>query len=928
MRVLKGIGKWQAVGGLIASAGLLATVVGSILDLRILVVAGFALFSWAALAIIVTNGRTSNLRTKQIKSALARLEKRDKRPDSNEAAKKSDSPVRLQRAEHGIGPEFEYASRMDSAQSQLETFALRSRSQDIRNAFARRATNGQSRFADLMRQVAVFDVGGGSSVFSETVPTWRPEAMLSLARILVNQQSLRTDVEDAARLFKLVEKQFGTQKLGRTDRFIYLEALGILGADRTLQDALSRFRTKSNFPVQASLLSLNAIGLKDQATTNVWLERLNELIEGHALAPVAMVNPQVPSIDTLRTNIDQATIDGPLVTVIVPTYNGADLIDTALSSLTGQTWRNLEIIVVDDHSDEEQFARLQQACAVDPRIVLKRQSSNLGPYCARNLGLSVARGEFVTIHDDDDWSHAQKIELQVQALLETPAVAANMSQHVRCTPEINFLRINNNPQFTQPNFSSLMVRRSILEQLGGWDAVNRGADAEFRDRLVKFTGQAVPVVGQVPLSFTRTRTGSLTAGELSRGYVDPSRLLYMFAYQAWHERAENSGSFAINNEPSRPFVIPRNMQPGPRNGHLGDYDVVFATDFKFPGGTTALTLTEIRLASSSGLRVGVIQIDSPLNSFSSPIASGLFEVTNVPNVDILGLNDRANVALLVVRHPSVVTFLDGAKSNLVVGSCVLIVNNPPFLRDGSGMVFDLRSCLLNLDSLFNVAAMVLAESKLTRELCVGLVESSRLSEDTWPGVIDVVLSSPALPSESSAILGRHSRDHGLKWPSRIEDFEAAYKSKNGEFSTSILGGADSLIKKFGPSAIAGIKVHPFGSMNVSQFLTGVHFWAYFHDDQLTESFGMAAAEAMAAGKVVFLPAYMEKTFANGAVYCSPDEVSELVSKFSRDSDLYLAQSAKAQAVVEARFSRSALLQRISKFSIAQESGTTPSGSVG
>ena len=98
-----------------------------------------------------------------------------------------------------------------------------------------------------------------------------------------------------------------------------------------------------------------------------------------------------------------------------------------------------------------------------------------------------------------------------------------------------------------------MVKTSVLLALGGWDTVNRGADAEFRDRLAISYGGPIPVVGETPLSFTRTREGSLTSGEMSRGYIDSSRLLYLAAYQRWHRSDDGDNSLVLGADSGRPF---------------------------------------------------------------------------------------------------------------------------------------------------------------------------------------------------------------------------------------------------------------------------------------------------------------------------------------------------------------------------------------
>ena len=85
--------------------------------------------------------------------------------------------------------------------------------------------------------------------------------------------------------------------------------------------------------------------------------------------------------------------DDPLVSVIVPAYNCEAYITDALVSLTNQTIRNVEIIVVDDGSTDQTADVVAAHAASDPRIRLIRRPFASGrPSCARNHGLRVARG--------------------------------------------------------------------------------------------------------------------------------------------------------------------------------------------------------------------------------------------------------------------------------------------------------------------------------------------------------------------------------------------------------------------------------------------------------------------------------------------------------------------------------------------------------
>lgn len=102
----------------------------------------------------------------------------------------------------------------------------------------------------------------------------------------------------------------------------------------------------------------------------------------------------------------------PLVSVVIPTYNYATFLDEALESLYRQTYKNLEIIVVDDGSTDE-----------TERVVTKHKSkikffrqNNLGPSAARNSGIEQASGTFLQFLDADDYLSSNAIESKVSFL--------------------------------------------------------------------------------------------------------------------------------------------------------------------------------------------------------------------------------------------------------------------------------------------------------------------------------------------------------------------------------------------------------------------------------------------------------------------------------------------------------------------------------
>ena len=112
----------------------------------------------------------------------------------------------------------------------------------------------------------------------------------------------------------------------------------------------------------------------------------------------------------------------PLVSVLIPAFNAAPWISAAAESALTQTWRRLEVIVVDDGSTDD-TARITRAIP-DPRMKVMTQP-NRGASAARNRALAEAHGDYVQFLDADDLLDAAKIEVQLRALQRDPTKVAS-----------------------------------------------------------------------------------------------------------------------------------------------------------------------------------------------------------------------------------------------------------------------------------------------------------------------------------------------------------------------------------------------------------------------------------------------------------------------------------------------------------------------
>ena len=107
----------------------------------------------------------------------------------------------------------------------------------------------------------------------------------------------------------------------------------------------------------------------------------------------------------------------PLVSVIIPAYNTAAFISKTLDSVLSQTYRNLEVLVVDDGSQDETPEIVKLIAQSDRRVTLLRQA-NAGVAAARNLAIQKSSGEYIAPIDADDIWFPQNLEKQVQYMLE------------------------------------------------------------------------------------------------------------------------------------------------------------------------------------------------------------------------------------------------------------------------------------------------------------------------------------------------------------------------------------------------------------------------------------------------------------------------------------------------------------------------------
>jgi hypothetical protein len=230
-------------------------------------------------------------------------------------------------------------------------------------------------------------------------------------------------------------------------------------------------------------------------------------------------------------------VEGPLISVVMAAKDAATTLAVAAGSLLAQTWRNVEVIVVDDHSTDATLDHALDLAQRDERLRVVTNTRTPGAYGARNTGLASARGAFIALHDADDWAHPQRLERQMRTLGQDKGLT--LCRHVRvdlagrlvCPRVFPFVRLSP---------ITATARAEAFEALGPFDEVPVGADSEWLARFdARFGRRAAPrsrEVGLVALWASHSLSGSPASGLVGEGVK--ARVAYV---ESWRRRHAGQG---------------------------------------------------------------------------------------------------------------------------------------------------------------------------------------------------------------------------------------------------------------------------------------------------------------------------------------------------------------------------------------------------
>ena len=193
----------------------------------------------------------------------------------------------------------------------------------------------------------------------------------------------------------------------------------------------------------------------------------------------------------------------PLVSVVIPVFNGEAFLGEAVQSVLVQKYSPVEVIIVDDGSTDG----TEDVVKSFPETVRYVQQSNQGPAAARNRGIEQAQGSLIAFADADDLWPEDKLELQLPYLLRDPAIEIVLGriQQVRMSIAVG------EPSFSV-NLGSAVIRKSVFERVGLFDEGMRYSEDVDWFMRAREAGAAIMTIDAVTLLY-RQHEQNMTRGK-------------------------------------------------------------------------------------------------------------------------------------------------------------------------------------------------------------------------------------------------------------------------------------------------------------------------------------------------------------------------------------------------------------------------------
>lgn len=349
--------------------------------------------------------------------------------------------------------------------------------------------------------------------------------------------------------------------------------------------------------------------------------------------------------------------DDPLVSVIVTVGPQHDGFDITVPNLLGQTWRNLEILIVDYSCNKDLKQVISALAETDSRVKIVPADLLRLNYEALNLGLRHALGCYVTTFCADEFAHPEKIAKQLHEL-QRPGCQAVLTCQALLSKDMRFIA-GWHPEFSfiPVQTSSLMLSTDTLKELGGWDAVETDPDPFLLWRLKKTVGSASVHVAcnRVPLSISIAAPSRQLPTHLSFPY-GRQRDLHKKAVRMMQRQVEQDESIDLVGEPCERVLAPPKMQSEVHS----TFDMVFTGDFADGSIGLSVLMGQLAQMDLEGRTIGIFNWPDYRSPWKITLGEDLAELLEADLVMQISAGEKTTAKVLVLCNPYVVRYpVDG-----------------------------------------------------------------------------------------------------------------------------------------------------------------------------------------------------------------------------------------------------------------------------
>ncbi|UNK47344.1 glycosyltransferase family 2 protein [Arthrobacter sulfonylureivorans] len=613
----------------------------------------------------------------------------------------------------------------------------RMRSIQGRDLLSLKATRGRWNWSSLERALESYRLGGNARLYVEQhLLAAAGLPLAQLADLCFRQNVSPLDQLNAGTMYQLVLRARGTDLFEGSSRAGFLlEALAATGRYSEAERLLSLFEPEDNRQHDVTLFRANFRNpfRRPEMGFDEWLETINAVYRAEGLAELRLVPGEGEPILRLATTDVPAVENGPLVSILMPVFKPDAYAELAVRSALGQTYQNIEIIIVDDGSGEEYKHQLARWAALDPRITVVHNRVNSGAYTSRNMAFQRARGEFVTVFDGDDWQHPQKIERLVAAAAEQSDHRLVSAPWARVSPQVYFHYRGWRGAFITPAHVSTMFPTAVIrEKLGYWDTVRKAADGEFilRYKLIVNPEDALEI-SEAPLTLSLVTDSNLSVEDFRLGFRVPDRSAYREYYGRWHQQIEAGKHNGYLPFPllERAFAAPGKYLPVPVRSR--EIDVLFVGDFSSGGEESSLLLGHVEAARGLGLTVGV-QHKYSLGrdaSFGPAFTDRFLEAFRSGELQRVEITDVVAVKLVLIYDPTGFQFHSALLSNVGAEQVAILIQHAP--ESDTGHHYEVTAVAENVHKAFGRHPVWLPLTSAVFTRVQPLVPEAMLAAQGW-----------------------------------------------------------------------------------------------------------------------------------------------------------------------------------------------------